>query len=1555
MFAPKQPNNAGHHPSKNKSQEKKPFVLKRQGLNAGIQEKLKVGQTNDRFEKEAEIKNSEEIELINEPSTEIETEIQPQIIEEEEEVVLESESNEDYESELTETIEPSITEEQEFLQPESNVDGTEQVIETPAPNPEPEPNGVTNTILEPEPLETEESLEFEEEEEVVSSTEKLPSTAIDAPIDSEDAPTENRTTWSALSLYNIITEKLGLDYNEVRQTFREANGRHASLDLWVKKSIVELGWTKMGDPVPNIHEIKVEYRLRKDMGQMKSIPFIEAYSYEDAFAHAGKLGLQRNTDAPFYWVTKIYGTERKYRYNFSTREGYLNFKTVKAAISQTTLITKEYMQKGFFEDLKYLAGPESAQYYSDIFKKDAWNDRLLSNALVKLVYRSQQRQIDVEGITELAPTGIITTEFILYVKNYKTREKELKAEAEKRRKEKEEKAKKEAARKQEHREKYGEAIQGKEGYRRYYRGTASVDVVELQYRYMKSALKNRSGSNDKFFNQLDKRGAWNQLQKDIFFLLTVKERKTALYFFANASYLSDSREEPSLISLIQHTPSEHKNRIKGALNAPHGDFDKLQYALKANVSSGNTKELTIAIDNIVGYGKEVSKSDLTYYIQNTIYIYYEKVANLAPRQVHRLSLKDYKWFIEALEKNAQYTDRGEAFVNLAIYASSEQQSWLRNHLMEHSLKQMRLLKGKLTNELWGRLRFGETVKSGIDVNFKGQDQKSTNKDRRGSGMENLFSGNQQILDIALRILDGHSHTELTDYKATLATLPYATVKAILNKSEDKILWMLKLLTQGSASSEDEYAIIRVLKAVREVYTEKQEQKFYYTMRGGNGSQFGDLVKRMEKDMDDLFYEWKQIITDFNESGSEARIEKAMNADSGDVDEELAMMSDEDFANLSIWKRQRFINRLVGSDSWWNQFFTVTGDEDENSVIRLINTTPHEQVDEMYDYLYSAKGERFNAIQSAIDGAEYQEFHETLKNRNFQYLEQSLIGGVDPEADAAELQKHWEKLTLMRLAGDDYEHGKEQETKKFHFNDPGSVKMIFTGDVRTKYDLSFTNSGKLRITITDETPLDVLFPYLVPGGSIVKTNFGGKTSVLLDPMQLITVKHERDDADLGVSQGDVVTMPAVGLFYYKNKADNRTIMEFVDLALIIVSIATLGLASGPAMVIIGILEIVAAVSDILLRNFKEDMPPELAEIWETINWILMAPALVVGAVQVIKGAVATLAKFMKSAAFRKLSTPMQKVLKLRHDMNKRYADQIDLIKASDDLDELKRIEDGLAAKKNDPLAKSTLDEIEIRRKEIHKKKGQEDDFQKMEDQMKKQQEGETSAVDDSIEAVEEAQKRVDDAKVKSDAAKQEMKDAWDEFIASWSYKPQANAYSNLPFGYQSAYLAKFAIKSIKAGAKTFDEFLEQLIKFQKKSKLKKQIDSIDFTNLTKEQRYKLKGIFDELFDISDEFSSKLKVIKKGSEEWRNAVKEIRSQGKGRSNYRVNNSSEAQELLFEARQKMNRYKQYTYTKRKYSKGFEYHNEGNFQELVVGNDLPHIKWHDGSSSGHIFFEKM
>jgi len=109
------------------------------------------------------------------------------------------------------------------------------------------------------------------------------------------------------------------------------------------------------------------------------------------------------------------------------------------------------------------------------------------------------------------------------------------------------------------------------------------------------------------------------------------------------------------------------------------------------------------------------------------------------------------------------------------------------------------------------------------------------------------------------------------------------------------------------------------------------------------------------------------------------------------------------------------------------------------------------------------------------------------------------------------------------------------------------------------------------------------------------------------------------------------------------------------------------------------------------------------------------------------------------------------------------------------------------------------------------------------------------------------------------------------------------------------------------------------------------------------------------------SKKYKIISKDNKkEWDKAVYEIATQGKSKSNYRVKDAKTALELLQAARGHMNRYKNYTRDSktgkrskdRNYKKGYERH-PVNKQELDVGNDLPHIKWFDGKSSGHIFYD--
>lgn len=97
---------------------------------------------------------------------------------------------------------------------------------------------------------------------------------------------------------------------------------------------------------------------------------------------------------------------------------------------------------------------------------------------------------------------------------------------------------------------------------------------------------------------------------------------------------------------------------------------------------------------------------------------------------------------------------------------------------------------------------------------------------------------------------------------------------------------------------------------------------------------------------------------------------------------------------------------------------------------------------------------------------------------------------------------------------------------------------------------------------------------------------------------------------------------------------------------------------------------------------------------------------------------------------------------------------------------------------------------------------------------------------------------------------------------------------------------------------------------------------------------------------------IKRIKKGSKEWKEAIKRIKSKkGKG-NNHTVNTEKEARELLAEAKPNLKEYP--LYTKKQYKSGFEVHPA----EPIVGNDLPHIKWKDWSSGksevsdGHIFF---
>ena len=108
------------------------------------------------------------------------------------------------------------------------------------------------------------------------------------------------------------------------------------------------------------------------------------------------------------------------------------------------------------------------------------------------------------------------------------------------------------------------------------------------------------------------------------------------------------------------------------------------------------------------------------------------------------------------------------------------------------------------------------------------------------------------------------------------------------------------------------------------------------------------------------------------------------------------------------------------------------------------------------------------------------------------------------------------------------------------------------------------------------------------------------------------------------------------------------------------------------------------------------------------------------------------------------------------------------------------------------------------------------------------------------------------------------------------------------------------------------------------------------------------------------ASDMPITRPGTTAWRDAVNAIRKGGRG--DIRVANSVDARALLIDARSNMNRYKSYVQGVH-YTKGYEVHKPqlGSRptswdRELEVGNDLPHMKWTEGTGAdwaeGHIFF---
>jgi len=263
-----------------------------------------------------------------------------------------------------------------------------------------------------------------------------------------DDSQKDRTSWANLPTEIVVTQKLGLNYEEVKRKFKEVNGNlgNTTLLYWIRESIIN-GWSDLSQTPPNIRDIEVIWKTEEDRGEMVDIPYIKAFSYEDAFAKAGALGLEKNVGAPFYWVKKIQhlpdseknsiNLVKKSRYEFAKSEVWVNLKAAKDLYWEGAMIEPEYVVNGFFEDIKKILGDSSE--LTSISKKSPWMERYRNEELIVLVKRLQRKKYQIEysdyelrkeyGYDQGRPktpafTGLISSELVNWVKNYESYSKE---------------------------------------------------------------------------------------------------------------------------------------------------------------------------------------------------------------------------------------------------------------------------------------------------------------------------------------------------------------------------------------------------------------------------------------------------------------------------------------------------------------------------------------------------------------------------------------------------------------------------------------------------------------------------------------------------------------------------------------------------------------------------------------------------------------------------------------------------------------------------------------------------------------------------------------------------------------------------------------------------------------------------------------------------------------------------------------------------------------------------------------------------------------------------
>jgi hypothetical protein len=292
---------------------------------------------------------------------------------------------------------------------------------------------------------------------------------------------------------------------------------------------------------------------------------------------------------------------------------------------------------------------------------------------------------------------------------------------------------------------------------------------------------------------------------------------------------------------------------------------------------------------------------------------------------------------------------------------------------------------------------------------------------------------------------------------------------------------------------------------------------------------------------------------------------------GNIDTETSKLSDADMNKYLCAEERRDILKCIANG-------TLVGGEDEQSILRILKTTPLNQKSKLVDLL-AATPNLLYKLHSSIDGDELAQYYIELlnlyglsKDKAFWIAETKRFDGIEKSVPKRTL-KEW------------------SDNKVFFWLDNGLIDFITEG--RIKYDKEKINSDN---SLTFDFYNNVgLMPILTQSVKDIK----------LQPFETVRVYFFSDSEELSIGKGQKIDMPAIALRLLIQKQFNREIWNSINTAFVF---GTLG--SGSLVTLWGKVDLFLGLGALLEDNYRADLRKTeegriVLEAWKYLNYALLA--------------------------------------------------------------------------------------------------------------------------------------------------------------------------------------------------------------------------------------------------------------------------------------------------------------------------------------------------------------